>query len=716
MTGRLISMRSAGVGVILHAPEDSVPEVLHWGPDHGETTADELTTLVDVTRLARANNAIDASPRIGILPEARFGWAGEPGLVGARGDGSGWSPAWRRTRLLVDGQPVDEDRACGAGLVAVELRADDAGLTLTVEVELLASGLVRARAHVVNDADDAYRLDAMTLLFPVPQRADELLDFAGRWAVERHPQRRAFALGEHRRENRRGRTGHDSAYILHAGEPGFGYRSGDAWAAHVAWSGNHVHVAQHEGGGTKAIGGGELLLPGEIRLARGEGYRSPWVVFNFATGLDAQAARFHEHLRSLPVHPSTPRPVTLNTWEAVYFDHDLDRLRALADRAAELGVERFVLDDGWFGGRRHDRAGLGDWVVSPDVWPDGLHPLVDHVHELGMEFGLWIEPEMVNMDSDLARAHPEWVMQVAGRLPLESRHQQVLNLGIPEARDHVLGQLTAIFEEYRVDYVKWDHNRDLVDAGTAPEGRAGVAAQTRATYALLDQLRRRFPHMEIESCASGGGRIDLEVLERTERVWVSDNSDPEDRQRMLWWTGQLLPLELMGSHVASSPSHVTGRVHDVEFRAATAVFGHFGIEWDIAAATDDELDRLRWWIDWYKAHRDVLHTGRVVRLDLLEPGVYAKGVLTDEQAILSLAVLEGTPTVSIGRIRVPGLDPEARYRVHVIDRQGLPMPEMQVPWFAHDAVQLTGRQLATVGLQAPTMRPGTAVLFVLDRV
>ena len=319
------------------------------------------------------------------------------------------------------------------------------------------------------------------------------MDFGGRWAAERMPQRRPFAMGAHRREGRHGRTGADAAFVLSLGEEGFGYQDGEIWACHVAWSGNHVHIAERDFVGTQLIGGGELLLPGEGRLAVGEGYTSPWVYFNHAIGLDAQADRFHRHLRSLPVHPGPERPVSLNVWEAVYFDHDPARLIDLAERAAALGVERYVLDDGWFGARRDDHAGLGDWVVSPEVWPDGLHPLVNRVTELGMQFGLWFEPEMVNLDSDVARAHPEWLMQLDDRLPLEGRFQQGLNLSIPGAYGHVLGQMSAILEEYAISYVKWDHNRDLNDAGTAPDGRPAVAAQTRAFCAVASRRSSSSP-------------------------------------------------------------------------------------------------------------------------------------------------------------------------------------------------------------------------------
>jgi alpha-galactosidase len=219
-------------------------------------------------------------------------------------------------------------------------------------------------------------------------------------------------------------------------------------------------------------------------------------------------------------------------WEAVYFDHDLDRLTELARRAAAVGAERYVLDDGWFGSRREETRGLGDWTVSPEVWPDGLAPLADRVHDLGMQFGLWFEPEMVNPDSDLYRAHPEWVLGAA-RLPPSWRHQQVLNLAHPDAYAYILERLDALLTEYDIAYLKWDHNRDVVDAP--------VHAQTLAVYRLLDELRARHPGVEIESCSSGGARVDLGILARIDRVWGSDSNDALERQHIQRWTALLLP-------------------------------------------------------------------------------------------------------------------------------------------------------------------------------
>jgi alpha-galactosidase len=495
------------------------------------------------------------------------------------------------------------------------------------------------------------------------------------------------------------------------------------WAVHTAWSGNHTHYAERVFTGEQLIGGGELLLPGEVRLATGETYRSPWIYGAYGVGLDQIARRFHRHLRSRAHPVSADRPVTLNVWEAVYFEHDLDRLLDLAERAAAAGVERYVLDDGWFGTRRDDRSGLGDWVVSPEVWPRGLHPLVDQVRKLGMQFGLWFEPEMVNPDSELARAHPEWIMAARAGWPIESRYQQVLNLGIPAAYEHVKAQIFAVLDEYEIGYVKWDHNRDLVEAGDQTGGgRASVHAQTLAFYRLLDEIRAAYPDLEIESCSSGGARVDLEVLQRADRIWVSDNIDPHDRQSMLRWTTQLIPPEMMGSHIASGRSHTTGRRHDLAFRAATAIFGHLGIEWDLARATPAEMEELGAWLAFYKQQRRLLLGGDLVRMDGYDDRIMVHGVVAPDRtrALFAMASLDSLYPDPPGRLRFRGLDPDRLYRVRPVFPGALGEARALVPpvWWGEDMTGgiFSGAALEHVGAACPRVYPDQVVLYRADAV
>ncbi len=740
-SGVFIALRTEGVSVLLDITDGQLPAVVHWGADLGEIETADVEALLATGIAPVGPNIVDEPVRLSLLPEHWTGWVGRPGLSGSRG-GRDWSPKFTSTAVRVDGEAVPgitEPAVVNAGPALVEVEAIDevARLSLVIRIELTVGGVLRAQAAVTNRAAQAYAVDDLVLAFPVPLVADEILDFAGRWGKERIPQRRELTVGVHLREGRKGRTGPEAATVLHVGVPGFSFAEGEVWGLHTGWSGNHTHYAERLSTGEQVVGGGELLLPGEVILAEGESYVSPWVYGAYGVGLDAVARRFHRFLRSRDQHPGPARPVTLNVWEAVYFDHDLDRLVALAEEAAALGVERYVLDDGWFGSRRDDHSGLGDWTVSPDAWPDGLHPLVDRVRALGMEFGLWFEPEMINLDSDVARAHPEWIMSTGQRLPVESRSQQVINLGIPECYAFIRDAIFAILAEYDIGYIKWDHNRDLIDAGTFPTGRAGVHEQTLACYRLLDEIKAAHPGLEIESCSSGGARVDLGVLMRTERVWVSDCIDPLERQQMNRWTTQLVPPEMMGSHIASGRSHTTGRVHDLSFRAASAVFGHLGIEWDLTKASGAELAELGAWISFYKNHRQLLLSGDLVRLDRPDETVCGHGVVAPDrsEAIYSYASVGRSAVVLQGRLRFPGLDPARRYRLAPV-LVGRPPSGLQAPrwwgvelgqessghgghpepaWPDHDpatlGVVLTGAVLAATGVHAPIIDPDHAMLY-----
>lgn len=702
-------LRGGGVSLVLDARGPGLPVALHWGRDLGALDDAALEALAGSAVPGIPSNSIDEPRRVGLLPQPATGYAGRAGLVGSRADGA-WSPVFRPGRV------TRATGADGAELLRVEAADDASGLELTTVAELAPAGTIRVRHAVRNVGAGAYEVLRLPAVLPVPARAGELLDLTGRHLKERVPQRMPLGFGSWVREQRRGRTGHDAPLVLAAGTPGFGFRHGEVWAVHVAWSGDTVTFAERLPEGWSCIGGGEVLQPTEIVLGPGETYEAPWLYAAWSgAGLDGVSDAFHATLRARPGHPGTPRPVVLNTWEAVYFDHDPARLTELADIAAAVGVERFVLDDGWFGGRRDDTAGLGDWFVSPQVWPDGLHPLVRHVTGLGLQFGLWVEPEMVNPDSDLARAHPDWLLTLPGRLPPSSRQQHALDVARPEVTAYLLGRLDALLTDHAVGYLKWDHNRDLVDAAHAGPGglRPGVHAQTAAVYALLDELRRRHPGVEIESCAGGGGRVDLGILERTDRVWTSDSNDPLERQQIQRYTSLVVPPELMGAHVGPARAHTTGRVAPLSMRAGTALFGHFGVEWDLAGATAADREELAAWVAAYRRFRGLLHAGRVVRADPDDPSALLHGVVAADgtEALFAHVQLTTSTWATAPPVRLPGLTPGAVYRVEQVRVGAAPVTIGAPPPWLDAGARLPGAALAEVGLPAPLLGPEQLVLL-----
>lgn len=639
-----------------------------------------------------------------LLPEASLGFPARPGIEGHRHDGSGWAPRM----VMADVQTT-------ADSVVMMSTDPQAGLSQQVWITLDVSGVIMVRAAITNTAESPYQLDGFTMCVPLPGSAREALQLGGRWSSEFRSERRSVATGALEVENRAGRTSHDRFPALFIGDAGFSEERGEVLAAHLAWSGNSRLRVESMSDGRRILQVGDMLLPGEIQLGAGESYESPTVFLAWSrVGLNGISDCFHSYVRNRPSHPSTDRPVLLNTWEAVYFDHDLDRLRALADGASEVGAERFVLDDGWFRHRRDDSAGLGDWYVDESVWPDGLEPIIEHVTALGMEFGLWFEPEMVNPDSDLYRAHPDWALVPDDQVPVQARNQLVLNLCNPAVFDYLLERINAILGVYDIGYVKWDMNRNLVAATDG--GRATVHRQTLAVYRLIDQVRAANPGVEIESCSSGGGRSDLAILERTDRVWTSDCNDALDRQRIQRGFSYLFPPEIMGAHIGPPKAHTTGRTHTLGFRGATAFFGHLGIEWNVLSASQDDRNRLAHIIGLHKKHRPLLHSGRIVRYDHADPAVMAHAVIAHDQseALVSFAQIATSDSLATGALRIAGLDLEEKYSVNLVDiepgrRWGKAF--RQPRWVDADLV-LTGAQLAA-GLQMPILDPESAIVLHL---
>nr|AFE82294.1 alpha-galactosidase [Arthrobacter sp. GN14] len=685
-----------GTAVILDV--SGLPQVLHWGavlPGQIPTASDLAAPVVH----SRYDFPVVANP---LWPAAAEGWRGTPLVSGSRNRADA-SPRFRNPDVQKSG-------------FVLTLTAEDAdtALQLKTELELLEGGLLRIRNTLANTGSGPYQLLHLSVCLPVAPEAGELLDTTGRWTRERSPQRLPFGQGTWLREGRHGRTGHDAPVLLAAGTPGFGNRHGKVQAVHFAWSGNWRVRAERTPDPSRMLAAEELFGPGEAELAPGESYTTPWLYAAHSNaGLDGITAAFHTWLRTRPNHPRRPRPVVLNTWEAVYFDHNLQTLRELADTAAALGTERFVLDDGWFGGRRDDHRGLGDWTVSPEAWPEGLDPLISHVRGLGMEFGLWVEPEMISLDSDTARSHPEWICRArTEELPPQWRHQQVLDLTRGEAFKHVLRQLDDLLANHQISFLKWDQNRDLTDM--ASQGRPSARNQTLAAYRLMSELKARHPHVEIEACSSGGARVDLGVLEFADRVWASDSNDALERQRIQQWTQRLLPPELVGQHIGPPQAHTSGRTHGLVFRGLTALFGHFGMEWDIREAKGRDRELLAGLIALYKQHRTLIHNGTAVRADLADPGLQLYGAVAPDrsEALYVYATLDSTLDETPGRAALPGLDPEQGYRLDpvILDEPGTFLQRTPPAWLA-TGLHAGGAWLGTAGVPLPVLNPERAMLL-----
>jgi alpha-galactosidase len=596
--------------------------------------------------------------------------------------------------------------------IRLRVKADEGSALLELTYRMHMQGVLAARVTVVSGDDRLVsRIRQITsLALSLPCDAYEILTFGGDWAREFREHRQRVGSGSHVIESRRGRGGHDGFPGLFAGTPGFSDCHGAVHAFTLGWSGSHRMTVERTREGQIVLHGRALLDEADRIDA---GYSTPWCyAAHSAHGLNGVAQMLHEFIKGeiLPGDvTATPRPVHYNTWEAVYFDHKLETLKGLADKAASVGAERFVLDDGWFKGRANDTAGLGDWECDPGKYPAGLAPLAAHVSGLGMTFGLWVEPEMVNPDSDLARQHPDWIRTDAGSTALQ-RHQAVLDLSRTDVRDHLFAMLHAQLSACDISYLKWDMNRDLT--GT------GHKAQVEGLHALIDRLRAVHPRVEIETCASGGGRCDFGMLARTERVWVSDTNDALDRLDIQRNANLFLPLAIAGVHVGPATCHITGRRLGMDLRAHVALFGHMGLELDLREVEERDLARLAQHIQTYKAHRALLHGGRYWRVPLADGDHVAQGVTaTDGREGLFLVVRTGSRELGRGAlVRLPGLEAGLQYRVAAPGPLSRSVEGTLAPSLRDGKLLMNGCALASRGLDLFLPRPETSLLLHVKAV
>lgn len=668
-----------------------VPEVIWWGAALPE--GEDLSELAAASRNDLTGGMLDALPALSLCPEAGRAFQGQPGLILSAADGAPLLPAFTFERAEK-----------GDGLLRLVSVAD--GLRLTHELRAYPTGVIGLRTLL--DAKQPIRLHWLAApVLPAPQDGD-IIDIHGKWTREFHLNRVEWIPGIRLREARTGRSGHEHPpYAILAGR-GATNAAGEVRALHYAWSGGHRMVAEELPDGRRQVQFGHAW---GAETQTGTHFQTAELLALWSgAGLNGIAATFQRDIRDRVVtwpDPARPRPVHYNCWEAIYFDHNLADLAAIADRAAEMGAERFVLDDGWFGRRDDDTTSLGDWTVDRRKWPEGLHPLIAHVHKLGMTFGLWFEPEMVNPDSDLMRAHPDWMLgppdQVAGR------NQMVLDLSKPEVREYLFNAVSEILGEYPVDYIKWDHNRLLpvVDA-----------SQTRGVYELLAALRKAHPGVEIESCASGGGRIDAGILGHTHRVWLSDSNDALERLRMQHDAALFLPACITGSHVGPRRSHTSGRVLPMSFRARVAAQRHFGFEMDLRELTVDEAATLKSVTAWWKANRDWMMAGTIHRLDSDDPAVMAEMQMAADGGRFVLFAGHGETSMQIlpRPLRLTGLDARATYRLRLVNPEDAPPQSRGPNAIKAGNLVLSGQVLMQKGLLLPVAWPATIWVVEGERV
>jgi alpha-galactosidase len=691
MSATLAFLHSEEASLVLECRADGPPLWRHLG-----AWAEPGALAPLASGRTAASFSLDGDVPLSTVPPAGLGWFG-PADVGVRRDGALLVPVFAGAELKSTSDSIE---------IALSDRLN--GLVLRQRIRLAAGGAFRFDCSLTNRGKEPVTLDWLaSALLPLPASAAQLVSWRGRHNAELVECAEAMPQQAWVREGRRGIPGHGGPAGVVVLDHGATDHHGLVHSLQLAWSGDSRIAIERDDEGCWLLSAGAVPAPGEVILVPGQTWQAPEAILAISTqGRNGAMAQQHAAVRSRLQWPDgamRPRPVHANSWEACYFDHDEERIAALAQACADVGIERFVLDDGWFRGRNDDSAGLGDWTADPVKYPHGLKPLAERIVAMGMEFGLWVEPEMINPDSDLYCAHPDWALHVPGRDQPTARNQLVLDLRKADVRDYLFGALDALLRDLPISYLKWDHNRDL-----AP---AGGSAQVLGAYDLFARLRAAHPAVEIESCSGGGGRSDAGIAAYTHRFWASDNLDAVSRTSIQRGFLNFLPPEVMGSHIGASPAHATGRSQSLPFRAAVAMPGHFGIELDPRRLDDASRAELADWIAFHKQWRGLLHEGRIWLGEGTDGLVWQAQGRSDEFLLfairttpaldrrpqpLKLPFLAGADSCTFELLRVASGSQQL----------AIPLPEL---WLS--SATYTGSWLAHAGLPMPPLGAETAAIF-----
>ena len=536
--------------------------------------------------------------------------------------------------------------------------------------------IITRAAEIINAGSETVWLrKASSMCLELPFGKWDMIHFHGRHCMERQPERVPLFHGIHTLSSGRGMSSHQHNPFVIICDREATEENGACYGMMLMYSGNHkTEIERDQFDSTRVVMG---INDDRFRweLSPSTGFHTPEVILCCANGLTELSHRYHRAIRNNVVrgqYKLSHRPVLINNWEATYFDLDEEKIVSLAKKAADIGVELFVLDDGWFKNRVDDNAGLGDWIPDTEKLPNGLDGLIEKINAMGLRFGLWVEPEMVNEDSDLYRAHPDWAMTAPNRAPMMARNQLVLDLSREEVHEYIFKTLFELLSKYNITYIKWDFNRPLADvySHAAPSMRQGEITHRYylSLYKLYQRLTKAFPHVLFEGCAGGGGRFDAGMLQYSPQIWCSDNTDPISRLTIQYGTSFGYPVSSIGAHVSATPNHQTGRVTPLSTRGTVAMMGAFGYELDLTKLSEEELDEMKEQIKRFKELEPMIHNGLYYRLSSMSESTryFAWQFVSPDKSrsLLSIVVTDPLANSAPVHVRLKGLDPKGLYSVN----------------------------------------------------
>ena len=534
-------------------------------------------------------------------------------------------------------------------------------------------------AKFINGGDEkVYLTRALSGNVDMPDADFDLVHLSGAWSRERHIVEKSLSHGIYRIDSKRGASSHQQNPFIALKRKNTDEFSGEAYGFSLIYSGNFLAQVEVDHFDVTRINMGINPFDFKWVLKEGESFQTPEMIIVYSdTGLNGMSGEYHNLYRERLARGEwrdKARPILINSWEATYLDFNEEKLLDIAKTAKKMGIELFVLDDGWFGKRNTDTSSLGDWYVNKDKLENGIDGLAEKVNELGLDFGLWFEPEMVSENSDLYRAHPDWLIHVPDRKISTGRHQFILDYSREEVIEHIFNMLSNILGGANISYVKWDMNRSMSEIGSVkldPERQQEFTHRyILGLYKLLENLTNKFPNVLFESCASGGGRFDPGMLYYMPQTWTSDDSDAVERLKIQYGTSMAYPLSSMGAHVSEIPNHQVGRITNIDMRGKVAFFGTFGYELDLNKLSEVEKTKVKKQIEFYKKNRELIQKGKFYRLKSPFEGNETAWVVVSEdrkKALVGYYSVLAVPNTNYKRLKLTGLSKDILYRVEELD-------------------------------------------------
>lgn len=592
----------------------------------------------------------------------------------------------RETDFLYEKAEVLEGRKKIAGMPCLYTVSEDEAQTLHITLKDEVGGLrlhlyytvmdeldvITRYVRLENTGDKKVRVNRILSCSVDYEGSDyECITLPGAWGRERHIQRSRVTRGENRIGSSRGASSHQMNPFMALLSPGAGEQAGEVYGFNLVYSGNFQAGTQVDQVGKLRAFMGMGNEDFSWLLESGESFETPEVVMVYTKeGLGEMSRIFHRVYKKRllrGVYKEGKRPILVNNWEATYFDFNEEKIVTLAKEAADLGIELLVLDDGWFGKRDDDNSGLGDWFVNEKKLGGTLGDLIKKINDLGVKFGIWVEPEMISEDSDLYREHPDWALTIPGRNPVHARNQLVLDFSRKEVVDHIFDQICKVLDQGNIEYVKWDMNRSLMDVfsrGTEDQGRV-MYDYVLGLYDFLERIVTRYPNLLIEGCSGGGGRFDAGMMYYTPQIWCSDNTDALDRLQIQYGTSFGYPVSAVGSHVSAVPNHQTGRITSLHTRGVVAMAGTFGYELNLGKLSEEEKQEIRLQVEEYRKFAPLIQTGLYYRLSDPAREEYAAWAFVSEdqkEVLLNVVLQEIHGNMTVNYVKLQGLKCSAIYR------------------------------------------------------